>query len=436
MLSVAILGALAFIGAAQENPIDVVDDVKPYEGSIGPASPLYGLKIAFENLVERFTFNETEKIERQIEHAERRLSEARSALKNNETEAAEEALGRYREKIQVADDRISRINKTEPELLDAQARLVQHELVLEQLLESNPDNRGLETALDESRKFEDAIGSKTGIRLEREVSGGRGQITLRKVGRDEVERELEREAEGEGINAPTIGEGENVTVQCGAGSDGQYVQWAGKGFLGISQTINAGGRVELVATVTKMGPNTSYQYVPAGRQLTWKLTDRSGGKLSVDGCTGTYIAAASPNTTSQTVTATITVSYPVMTTPTTGGGEGGPRNMMGASATARITVRNPNYGGGGGNRQCGNEWLQVSISGPYSYSQNTFWLSGPGTGNRWWGPFTNSRTFQPIAPGTYALQVAYADGTQKTYNINVPACSYYKFVQSNQGWGR
>ncbi|MEK6977852.1 MAG: DUF5667 domain-containing protein [Candidatus Hydrothermarchaeota archaeon] len=411
MLSVVILGALAFIGAAQENPIDIVDDVKPYEGSIGPASPLYGLKIAFENLVERFTFNEKEKIERQIEHAERRLSEAKSALKNNETEVAEKALGRYREKILVADDRISRINKTGPELLDAQTRLVKHELVLEQLLESNPDNRGLETALDNSHKFEDRLESKTGVKL----------------GKDEAQREPEHGVEGAKI---TIGEGENVTVQCGSGSAGTQVRYVGGSNLGIAgydikKTVTTGGKVDLVAAVTN---STG---APAGAPLTWKLSTARGGRLSVNGCTATFAAASSTGT----ATVLLTIAAQPRATPAPGtGGEGGPV-MAGGGKIAYINIAGGG-GGSGGDRQCGKEWLQVSISGPYSYSQNTFWLSGPGTGNQWWGPFTNSRTFQPIAPGTYALRVTYAGGTQKTYNINVPACSYYKFVQSNQGWGR
>ncbi len=34
-----------------------VEDIAPYEGSIGPGSALYGLKIAFEDFGEIFTFN-------------------------------------------------------------------------------------------------------------------------------------------------------------------------------------------------------------------------------------------------------------------------------------------------------------------------------------------------------------------------------------------
>ncbi|MBI4344054.1 MAG: hypothetical protein HY555_00540, partial [Euryarchaeota archaeon] len=276
-------------------------------------------------------------------------------------------------------------------------------------------------------KFEDNLESKTGVKLEREVPRDLGRVTLRKVGKDEVQREPEHGVEGE-----------NVTVQCGAGSEGGAVRVVGQGFgLAYSSTINTGDRTEMQVEVVKYNPSTYSNDLPSGALLTWKLSDSYGGKLSINGCTATYTAPKSIGT-RQKASVTIIAMLASLPAPTSGGGEGGPRNMMGASATGHITVRNPNYGGtgGGGGKQCGKEWLQVSISGPYSYSQNTFWLSGPGTGNLWWGPFTNSRTFQPIAPGNYALQVAYADGTQKTYNINVPACSYYKFVQSNQGWGR
>ncbi len=211
------LALLIGAGTAQQMPDDkskdIVDDVKPYEGSVGPGSALYGLKIALENLGERFTFNETQKIEKQVEHAELRLSEAKAEIKNNNIEAANRALEMYREKIQAADDRISGISRNEPQLLNAQERLVKHELVLQQLLESQPDNKGLQTALDNSQKLEGKVESKTRIKFEREVSNDRLRIRIREVREEEVQSEVEHGAEKEEIKAIVVGDKVNIRIK-------------------------------------------------------------------------------------------------------------------------------------------------------------------------------------------------------------------------------
>ncbi len=43
------------------------------DGIFGPDSPFYGLKLGFEDLDETFTFNETERIEKRIQHGDNRL---------------------------------------------------------------------------------------------------------------------------------------------------------------------------------------------------------------------------------------------------------------------------------------------------------------------------------------------------------------------------
>ncbi len=203
MSGVILLGLILTIstGMAQVSPTpedkmkNIVDDIKPYEGSIGPGSALYGLKIAIENMGETFTFNETEKVKKQVEHAELRLAEAKAELKKNNIDAANRAIERYREKIQAADDRVTGIRRQEPELLDAQERIVKHQLVLQQLLEAHPGNRGLETALNNSQRLEVRFENKTRIRLEHEVSNDRLRITIRERREGEIEREVEREVE-------------------------------------------------------------------------------------------------------------------------------------------------------------------------------------------------------------------------------------------------
>ena len=47
---------------ASNNPQDI--------GGIGPENPLYGFKIALENFDESFTFNQSERLEKEINHTD------------------------------------------------------------------------------------------------------------------------------------------------------------------------------------------------------------------------------------------------------------------------------------------------------------------------------------------------------------------------------
>jgi hypothetical protein len=60
-----------------EQSSTISDDLEPYTGPIGVGSPFYGLKIAMENLDETFTFNETERMEKRISHADLRITEVK-----------------------------------------------------------------------------------------------------------------------------------------------------------------------------------------------------------------------------------------------------------------------------------------------------------------------------------------------------------------------
>ena len=98
-----LLAIICSIGtaAAQESSTDtrgmdfVQDDIKPFEGSIGADNPLHGLKIAMENLDETFTFNDTQRLEKQVDHAQLRLAEFRRELELNRTDSAERVLELY-----------------------------------------------------------------------------------------------------------------------------------------------------------------------------------------------------------------------------------------------------------------------------------------------------------------------------------------------------
>jgi hypothetical protein len=64
ILVIALLCNVGPVAALNENSAgtlgtgDISDDIAPYNGTISPDSPVYGLKLAMEDLDETFTFNE------------------------------------------------------------------------------------------------------------------------------------------------------------------------------------------------------------------------------------------------------------------------------------------------------------------------------------------------------------------------------------------
>jgi len=69
--------------AAGGDEEQLVDDIEPDMSIISPDSVFYGFKIALDDMDVTFTFNEAERIEKQISKAQKRLAEIKAALKNN-----------------------------------------------------------------------------------------------------------------------------------------------------------------------------------------------------------------------------------------------------------------------------------------------------------------------------------------------------------------
>lgn len=181
MISGIFLLSLAFtinIGKAQSDDLtgrpteENFEDIAPYEGLIGPDSAFYGLKIEFENFGEIFIFNESERIEKQIEHARSRLAEAKTEFRSNNGDYANIAIERYREKIKVVDDSVSKTTGNVSELFGAQRKIIRHQFVLERLLQEFPENKGLKRALSNSSQLEQKFESKTDRRFMRIFQNG------------------------------------------------------------------------------------------------------------------------------------------------------------------------------------------------------------------------------------------------------------------------
>jgi len=188
-----VLGLLCLSGiaAAQEDTQGTVltDDIQPYNGPIGADSPLYGLKLALEDMDETFTANETERVDKQMNHARLRLSEVRRSLELNQSDSAEQALNNYWLKMNLTNVTLSTWNSNATGLLHAQEMIVKHQFVLEHLLETHPNNTGLMRAYNNSLRLEERFGEKTAIRFNRTFDKN-NQTILRAVRLEQ--KELDR----------------------------------------------------------------------------------------------------------------------------------------------------------------------------------------------------------------------------------------------------
>jgi len=78
---------------------------KHYNGLVGADSPLYGLKVGFQKLNLALTFDNTEKLKKQMNLADERIAEAQDAAESDNIGAYNAALDQY-------DDMLYRMNVT------------------------------------------------------------------------------------------------------------------------------------------------------------------------------------------------------------------------------------------------------------------------------------------------------------------------------------
>ena len=190
-------------GAPIDNTTITADDIPPYDGPVGPDSPLYGLKLAWEDLDESFTTNQTQLMEKQMTHARLRLSEARRELAGNRTGSAQEAIDLYWQKMNMTQARIAYYNANETGLLHAQEMHLNHQLVLENLLQMYPNNTGLARAYNNSLQLQEKFQVKTQVRFEKIVE--KDNRTIMKAYRLEVQEE-NRPGQGNGVSVENRGQ--------------------------------------------------------------------------------------------------------------------------------------------------------------------------------------------------------------------------------------
>ena len=171
IVSLTLLALMGCAGVAAAAPAGTAqaDTIQPYDGAIGPGNSLYGLKLTFEDLDESFTFNQSERLQKQIRHADIRLAELKRELSENKTDTAEIALEHYRLKINQTNDILEpvMVNGTgrapeidETGLLHAREMITKHQRALGDLLQTHPNNSGLERAYSNSIRLEQKFETK------------------------------------------------------------------------------------------------------------------------------------------------------------------------------------------------------------------------------------------------------------------------------------
>jgi hypothetical protein len=173
ILVIALLCSVGTVAALDNNSTgaqgmgNIADDIAPYNGPIGADSPLHGLKLAMEDLDETFTFNDTQRVEKRLEHAQLRIAEVRRELDLNRTTSAERALEQYWQKLNLTEGSLTPFGSNATVLLHAQEMITRHQTVLANLVLLYPDNTGLARAYNNSLLLEQKFGEKTEMRFAR-----------------------------------------------------------------------------------------------------------------------------------------------------------------------------------------------------------------------------------------------------------------------------
>jgi hypothetical protein len=175
VLVIALLFSVGTVAGLDDNSPGVLgtdnisDDIAPYNGPIGADNPLHGLKLAMEDLDETFTFNDTQRVEKRLDHAQLRIAEVREELDLNQTTTAERVLELYRQKLNLTEETIAPFGSNATGLLHAQEMLARHQAVLTNLVLLHPNNTGLARAYNNSVSLEQKFGEKTDIRFARVI---------------------------------------------------------------------------------------------------------------------------------------------------------------------------------------------------------------------------------------------------------------------------
>lgn len=96
---ITVLVVLVLLVAVPAPSLAASGKISPYKGMVGADSPLYGMKLFVQNVDESLAGSNSAKLQKQMNHAQERLSEAMAAAEMNNTAAMEAALNEYNNEI-------------------------------------------------------------------------------------------------------------------------------------------------------------------------------------------------------------------------------------------------------------------------------------------------------------------------------------------------
>lgn len=176
IIVIALLCSVGTVAALDDNSTgtqggdDISDDIEPYNGPIGADSPLYGLKLAMEDLDETFTFNDTQRVEKRLDHGRLRIAEVRRELQLNRPDTAGRVLELYWQKLNLTEGSLTPFTSNATGLLHAQEMITRHQEVLASLVSLFPNNTGLARAYNNSLLLEQKFEKKTEMRFTRFIA--------------------------------------------------------------------------------------------------------------------------------------------------------------------------------------------------------------------------------------------------------------------------
>ncbi len=199
LCSVGTVAALDDTATGVQDTGNISDDIAPYNGPIGADSPLHGLKLAMEDLDETFTFNDTQRVEKRLDHARLRIAEVRRELDLNRTTTAERTLEQYRQKLNLTEGSLTPFGSNATGLLHAQEMITRHQTVLANLVLLYPDNTGLIRAYNNSLLLEQKFGEKTEMRFARFIE--KNNKTVFKAVKLEIRKQDRAQGNNTTVNA-------------------------------------------------------------------------------------------------------------------------------------------------------------------------------------------------------------------------------------------
>ena len=157
----------------------LVDDIPEYQGTMGPDSIFYGLKLAMENLDEAFTPDETARMEKMMVHAQIRISETKTMLKYQEFTSANRAMEAYQEKLNQASGELNRPTVDETDLVPVQKTMFKYHAIIQDLHSAYPDSSTLAEILKGSTAVQDQFTERTQVKIQLKNAGSHEMVIVR-----------------------------------------------------------------------------------------------------------------------------------------------------------------------------------------------------------------------------------------------------------------